>query len=266
MPNALLMKPSPGMTKRQKGHRLSKGLVAHWVMNDRSAVGGTIRDYSGHNNTGTMVADTHFITGRIGPALDFDGAGDHFDTGITDLSSANSGEIIVIATWINPNALGGTGTTNADVLAGKTGTIEEWVWEFEGSDGLYFRTFGGNNGGTSDVWVIDEWQHAVVVWNVGTNIVTYRNGEQIDDTVVTDTSALGPDDIRFGYKEDGASNFFDGQIDNIQIYNRALTSGEVHQLFLDSLQMVRDPLFLTFKQAAAAGGNLPHTVNETWGW
>lgn len=266
MPNELLMKPSPGMTKRQKGHRLSKGLVAHWVMNDRSAVGGTIRDYSGHNNTGTMVADTHFVSGRVGPALSFDGTGDYVT--IDNESNFDFITPFSAASWFKD-----AGAVNAKLhIVGKSvsgGGVPFLLYFTSGF--LIFEVrnsaFVKHTAAIAEGPFKASWHHVVGVYD-SVNIYLYIDGLLKATTAFVGVpSSVSNNPVTIGARNSGTPDeFFDGRISSVQIYDRPLAASEVLQLYIDSFQMVRDPLFLTFKQAAAAGGNLPHTVNETWGW
>ena len=65
---------------------------------------------------------------------------------------------------------------------------------------------------------------------------------------------MGVDDFRFGYKEDGGANFFDGQIDHVMIYNRALSSAEVRELYQQPFKMFRQEKFMPFSVPPAVAG------------
>ena len=52
--------------KPNKGHRLSRGLVGYWLLNESS--GNKVFDLSGNGNTGTLVANTHWVPGGFGPS------------------------------------------------------------------------------------------------------------------------------------------------------------------------------------------------------
>jgi len=62
-----------------RSHPCAKGLVGFWLMNE--GTGNRIQDLSGNRITGTLVADTHFVPGKFGSALGFDGTGDYVSIG-----------------------------------------------------------------------------------------------------------------------------------------------------------------------------------------
>jgi len=73
-PYRKFIKPRLG-TPLNKGHRLSKGLVGCWLMNE--GCGGEVFDLSGNKNTGTLSGDTAWAAGKHGSCLSFDGNGDY---------------------------------------------------------------------------------------------------------------------------------------------------------------------------------------------
>jgi hypothetical protein len=76
----------------------------------------------------------------------------------------------------------------------------------------------------------DTWYHATVVWNSDSNVSIYKNGD-LEDTTPTDSDAiLSIDTAAIGQKGD-ASNFFNGTIDDVRIYNRSLSQREVERLY-----------------------------------
>ena len=72
-------------------------LVAHWRFDETS--GATAFDASGNGHDGTIMGDPQWVPGKLGGALEFDGAGDYVDCGASpDYEIAVN---ITIACWIN---------------------------------------------------------------------------------------------------------------------------------------------------------------------
>ncbi|MHC4228239.1 MAG: hypothetical protein ACYSW0_12510, partial [Planctomycetota bacterium] len=71
-------------------------LVAHWRFDETS--GTTAFDASGNGHDGTIMGDPQWVPGKLGGALEFDGAGDYVDCGASpDYEIAVN---ITIACWI----------------------------------------------------------------------------------------------------------------------------------------------------------------------
>jgi len=64
-----ILKPLPGALPMPE-----RNIVGDWPMN---SLGGRIFDRSGNDHTGTLVGDTHWVLGKFGPALRFDGTSDY---------------------------------------------------------------------------------------------------------------------------------------------------------------------------------------------
>ena len=93
------------------------------------------------------------------------------------------------------------------------------------------------------------WYHAMCVYS-GTTMTLYVNGEyQSQGTATLKASA---DALQVGVFYNGASPalYFDGLIDEVRVYNRALSSGEIQQLYYSNLAKsdVGKWLFTDYKQ------------------
>ena len=74
---------------------------------------------------------------------------------------------------------------------------------------------------------IDEWNLVTAVYD-GANMRLYLNGEEWDFQPKTGTltSSTG-----FSVGNDASGNYFDGDIDDVRVYNRALTAAQVYALY-----------------------------------
>jgi len=219
-----------------RSHSLARGLVGCWLFNEGS--GNKVFDLSGNSNHGTLSGSPAWIGTNYGHGLEFSGqeSGEYIDVGDIDgASGASIGDELTILMWINPATLGSTGNTNGNALISKDDgtTNREWLWQIEGTDGLYFRTIGGNNGGTSVYPIVGIWQQIAVVWHVGTKIVTYMNGKEIDDTDETDTSPNTTQAVKIGRTNPTSivTREYEGIIDHVLIWNRALKSEDINYLY-----------------------------------
>jgi hypothetical protein len=217
-------------------------LVAHWRFDETSGI--IAHDASGNGHDGTIIGDPKWGAGKIGGALEFNGTGDVVDLGAFDVV----GPGITLAGWLKPN---GFGVNDGRVLtkADEWGENNHW-WMLStiaeaGEIRLRFRlkTTDGQNTTTliadSGVLEIGEWQHAAATWD-GTTMRLYLNGEEVGsiakggDAVATDASvkaSIGsqPPDA-YATDISHVNKFFDGFLDDVRLYNGALSQDEIQIL------------------------------------
>ncbi len=222
------------------GSSLEQGLVGHWTFDGKdtnwtSDTAGTVTDMSGSGNTGTMTnMNRKFAVdgGVLGQGLDFDGSDDFIDAG-ADGSLDITGQF-TLAGWINWE---GTGT-------GFYQTIVSKETSGAGTDGYY--TWLGNdvsnvvgcgvNSGASEInsvtpLVAGRWYHVVCI-HTATGLELYINGALANSGgSATDPASTGAS-LRIGKTfNPGSGTHFNGKVDDIRVYNRALTPAEAKQLF-----------------------------------
>ena len=206
--------------------QISNGLVGYWSFNGPDMESATAFDRSGQGNDGTITGAS-IINGKVGQALNFDGTDDTVITA-SFRASLNITGPITISVWIYPHSL---------TPLGYIGFVQKTNF----SSSYYLGT--GNNktdisfyyGGTqvaltaSNVLKLNQWQHVAVSYSsTGTDI--YWNGTSAihSDTIATPAGNNGS--LEIGYRDD-TSRWFDGIIDEVRIYNRALSADEVLRLY-----------------------------------
>ena len=200
------------------------GLVGHWKFDEGS--GTSVADVSGNGNNGT-IADANWAAGAVSGALQFDGVNDY--VGLGNAASLNSTGMITIAAWVKTTTTDGlrdivahgyTLSPNAAVfLRINAGKYEVGSWN--GSN-----HFTGFSIPSEDVntWVHLAGTHDGVAWRL------YRNGVHV--SAINDaTGAVAVNaNWAIGSRGTGTERFFQGCIDEVRIYNRALSGGEIAQL------------------------------------
>ncbi|VVB96495.1 Concanavalin A-like lectin/glucanases superfamily protein [uncultured archaeon] len=203
------------------------GLVAFWNFNDGS---GTIAsDTSGNGNTGTITSAT-WTTGKMGSALQFDGVNDYVDAGKGASLNIN-GEITLMA-WIK--------TTSAaeNVITGRglTGASDHtWEYAIENGRNTFYWANGYNTAANLVVGTIPindgQWHHVVATANA-TRIEVYTDG-MYDNGKDKTTSPNSNTNLRVLIGDlPGYSLYFNGTIDDVKIYNRSLSAGEINDEYL----------------------------------
>ena len=235
------------------GHHLSDGLVGMWLFNDNPWPSGTTYDLSGNGNHGTLVDHTKSVPGLHGNALDFDGTGDWINVGDNDSLDFGSGNF-TISTWVKTTANGPdeivskrNGSNDAIGFIFSMGSTEVLVFEID--DGV-----GNEKVAVGTVDIHDGNLHHVVAKREGDTIYIYTDG---GDEQTKDVSAVGTIsnilDLRIGANNDG-SRRWNGQIDMVSIYNRALAAAEVAELYAEPFAMFKQARLPIAAAAAPTGG------------
>ncbi len=233
-----IIKPVLG-SQLELGHPLATGLVGLWLFNEGS--GGQVFDLSGYGNAGTLVADTHWVPGIFGPALDFDGTGDYVDCGTklgNLLGSANKG--VTVNIWMHTDQVGDNdGIFTISSFDGSHGKLQLMI---QGGI-LYFRV-NGTAGSVSQSFLDESSYHMITAVVDGTKNILYKDGIYWDSTAYsTAIDFTGLSAIIGGYFSNGFC--YDGRIDNVQVYNRAINPSEVALLHREPFAMFeRNPIEL----------------------
>jgi len=189
----------------------------------------TTADSSGNGNT-AVVHDNPtwqpFGGGQIKGALEFDGVNDYLWVG--NSSSLQLSSALTIAAWIKGDGWG-TGS-DVDTIARK-GEVNPVNYQLAIADGKVslmlddIDSGGGLRGNTLLSTV--QWYHVAAAWD-GSTVRIYVNGILDNDPPESRAGTIGTDmrPLYIGGR-DGA-DFFDGIIDDVRIYNRALDPNEVY--------------------------------------
>ena len=200
---------------------MTRGLAGYWSFDEG---GGSIaRDASGNNNHGTLANGPKWTQGKNGSALQFDGKDDYVNCG--NSSSLDITDEITVEAWVKPDM-----AKNADIVSrysysGPTnnGGYILRLW----NDGkFYFVTLNDSQGGISANANMKKWNHVVATYDAdgGTNnMKLYVNGLLANQT----TRANAIKSITQNLKIGAFSYYYDGMVDSVKIYNRALSEAEV---------------------------------------
>ena len=195
------------------------GLVLHYTLDEGS--GNVAADSSGNGNDGTIEGSPDWITGISGSALAFDGSRDYVTTGKSLLDNLTE---FTIACWLKGDL------SNADRggLVGQNDCIEYGV---SASNNIQIWTTG--SGAVNLTWPYDadaDWHHIVAVGD-GVSVTIYLDGRVAvsGGTAITDTygTSTYPVNIGGGGIFDATENWLTGDVDEIYIYQRALSAAEV---------------------------------------
>jgi hypothetical protein len=201
------------------------GLVAYWPLDE--GTGATAADLTGNGHTGT-VDGAAWTNGQAGGALSFDGVNDRMTT--LESSLLRLPGDMAVSFWMKR-----TGQASDWVrLVGKSGTCVRnyGVWVEPGTGRLLFQEYDCNTGALLNLFSITQtalntWYHVAAVIEGATayiyvnGIWDYRVPRLVPASVTSDPVTLG---------DAGYPAYFPGVLDEVRIYNRALTAWEVASL------------------------------------
>ena len=202
-------------------------LVGCWRMEEGS---GTLLQDGGVTpfNEGAIVGTPSWVTGaRDISALEFDGLTNYVT--VADDNSLDITSSITMAAWIKTTVTVNTaqsiinksnGTSGYELSLSNDGKI---ITRFFSPDGSAYQVDS-----TSDYPLTGSWIHVAATYD-GSTIRIYTNGEE--DSSGNGSFSIGTNDLAlgFGSQSDGGTKF-KGAIDDVRIYNRALTADDIQGL------------------------------------
>ena len=196
-----------------------------WKFDEGS--GSTILDSSGENNTG-VNSGAVWTTGKIGQALQFDGIDDFVE--VPHSSSLNFSDTGTIAAWIKIPSVGAVSRGN---IVSKGGGWNRRGWMLTTLDYNRIR-FHWQSGAdkfidSQAVLTYDEWHHIAAMMN-GSIMKIYIDGVQDLNTLSNSESADTMTVLRIGRSDYLGNLPFKGNIDDVRIYDRALSEAEITTL------------------------------------
>jgi len=215
IPNPIWELPDSASTS---GWQDMSGNIALWHMNETS---GPITDSSGNGNNGTATNGVIYnVSGKLNTALSFDGTNDYIDT--TGLTSTSKN--YTFSFWVNSAVAVGQYKYLTDIQTGRL--ILAWGGYTSGQLAFYdgaWKDFGTNtfNDGA--------WHNVIFVLS-GTSASLYVDGLQFGSSLTYSPQDLGGS-ISLGSNYSGTNSFFSGKMDEVAIWNRALTTTEIGNIY-----------------------------------
>lgn len=200
-------------------------LIAHWKFDEGS--GTSAIDSTGNGYTGTITEAAY--SSAIPPvafnnpySLDFDGIND----GVSTSLSLNNYAEFTLAGWAYPRT--------AESAEGWFGANDVFEFLFNSPTELRCWTSPGavNYSFADDPEFLNNWHHITCIGD-GENVILYVDGEEVARSAHAPTNNYGSGSnftIGKGVQGGGDTGPFDGLIDDVRVYNRALTPEEMEGL------------------------------------
>jgi len=213
---------------------MDPNLIGWWTFDE--GLGTRAVDWSGHGNHGTLQGDPQWVDGYDGSALEFDGAGDLVSCG--NLPALTITGDITIMCWVK--------------VAGFTKTWETILSKGDNSyrmargpgtgNSIHFGCNGPSGGNLNALTTVttNTWRHAALVYD-GANKIIYIDGAE--DARVASSGAINVSTYALyiaANSQQGNRNLT-GVVDDVRIYNKALTPAEIQLLMRIDLQKAWNP-------------------------
>jgi regulation of enolase protein 1 (concanavalin A-like superfamily) len=212
----------------------SSGLVAAYALN--AGTGSTVPADAGTGPQGTITAAT-WTTGKFGQALSFAG------NGVVNFGDVDLAGSLTVMGWLQTRSLY-TNTCGSFVMKARD-------YGFEICGGRLYASVGANGAWTARVSQalttadLNVWKHVALTYD-GTTARLYVGGVLVNSA--TGAHVSNSDPLLFG-RWNPASEFWNGLIDEVRLYSRALTQAQIQADMNTAI--------------ASASGNKPPTVTLT---
>lgn len=212
-----------------------KGLVAYWDFNEGK--GSKVNDVSGNKNDGTIVGTPKWAKAIDGTGLDFNGEDQYVDCGAEP--KLNLTDAVTVEVWVYPrvNVYGDRGAIGnilyADGYKGGFGLME---WSISNTDDHYWYVLLANKegkvlytGNANNLITLDKWQFVVFTYDNNT-LKLYIDGQLKSSVEGKGFLSMPAESNNLVVAKHPYSDlYFNGIIDEVKIYNRALTKDEIKE-------------------------------------
>jgi hypothetical protein len=203
----------------QAGGSAPAGLVAAYSFDE--GAGTSASDASGNGHVGTIAGAT-WSAGRFGNALSFNGTNSMVS--IADANDLDLGTTMTLSAWVNPAVLSDWRTV---ILKERPNGLSYALYAHNGArPAAYINTGGADiSADGSQSLPVNTWSHIAATYD-GAMLRLYVNGSQVGSQAVTGNMVASASSLRIGGNTVW-NEFFSGLIDEVRIYNRALSAAEI---------------------------------------
>ncbi len=216
----------------------SSGMIGHYTFDDPSVQWNLLRvqDASTQGNNGELSRVPTGVTGKIGEAFNFSGAGQEQ---VSTSQSKTSPAIFSVGAWFRTGSASGKKIVGFESRRYQPDSVSYDRHLYVGTDGrLHFGiTAGSVRRYVSSVGSVTDgaWHHALATYGAGGVITLYLDGV-LEGTLTAPTPSSYTGYWRMGGQRlsgwlNGSDGYVNGSIDDVRIYNRALSAVEVADLY-----------------------------------
>ncbi len=195
-------------------------LVGYWTFDEGS--GSTVYDYSGTNATGSLQNSPTWTTGKVGNAISFASSSSQY----IKIPRFPAEGVTTWTAWIYPTSFANSPDIMSEQCAGANG----YFMQIKSNGSLEFGYQCLQSGalvGPGGSLTLNTWNHVAATIN-GSAVNLYINGVLNYSSTISATATNAAQELDIGGKNDG---YFNGYMDDVRIYNRALSASEVSALY-----------------------------------
>jgi hypothetical protein len=211
---------------------VSADLIAWWDFDEGSGI--FAADSSGDGHDGTLNGNPTWAAGKLSGALQFDGTDDYVTCGLINIDTAVTGGMTVCA-WINKPAGGDMKIcSNRQVANAAGGGFTCAIYnnrlemDFESATGRNLNRDADGSAVPADTWVHVAW----VYDDVANTFDEYHNGILADSSTENVSVGISTVEFRVGTDSPSVGHYFTGLIDDLRVYDHAITELELQQAML----------------------------------
>jgi hypothetical protein len=253
---------------------VNDGLVGYWKLDD---AGSTVTDWSGYGNNGTRSASGATWQSSVPSAMAFtdsaslalDGSAGYATIAASNLPALNGS--LTVSFWAYWASVSGTAATGQNMVVLTDGSTFDQIGLWHDQT-LSMWNNGGTNMLSASSTPSSGWHHIAYTFD-GTTRKFYLDGGT-PTTSTTATYGGTPTTVYFG-TYDGTHELFNGKLDDVRVYNRALSASEIGALAagdqpgtsLAVQTMTGSPVVsgdLTIASGTLAAGSNNLTVGGSW--
>jgi hypothetical protein len=210
--------------------QIPAGLVAGFNFDADTTTATTATNRVANGNG--AITGAVLVPGRagFGTALSFDGVNDIVT--VADIAALDLTTGVTIEAWVNPSALNGWDTIA--LKGGNNGVMSYGLYAHDGAPQAggaavpagYIRDGGDRRVGGVQALPIGVWSHVAMTYD-SQNIRLFINGVQVASVGRNNAIQPGNGALGIGGNTVFPGEFFAGLLDDVRIYNRALSAGEI---------------------------------------
>ncbi|PIZ98962.1 MAG: hypothetical protein COX77_02915, partial [Candidatus Komeilibacteria bacterium CG_4_10_14_0_2_um_filter_37_10] len=209
--------------------------IGYWALDDGSGV--ATRDFSGNGSSGTLTNATWTTSGKYDNAVSFDGAGDCVNvgdpsSGVLDFGTGDfsTGAWVYLTSapggYVGVLNKGGSGAVGYGINIGSNSKIYVMI-----------QATGGTNQGFASTATLatGTWYHILATYDRDDVMKLYINGvldKSNGYSAGNDGSVNNASNLTFGTYSDCGQYFLNGKLDDVRVYNYALTAEQVKQAMI----------------------------------
>jgi len=237
---------------------ITTDLVGYWKLD------GNANDSSGNNYHGEEFGNPSYVSGVIDQAMEFNGTDQ--SVYIPDFTAVQNQDAVTVCMWVKADR-----NTGADQVMwftdedGSYGRVrfgingDEWEWKHgNGAGGANPNVDDGEN-----PIILGEWVHLAGVRKNNDRLELFVNGISVDRTAFGVAGVAEPQ-ASIGSERRSPTSVrdpFDGVIDEVRFYTRALSAGDIKELFMFTGV---PPKFASNPNPADEAEDVPRDVTLSW--